>query len=220
MLMSRNIDFRIMLLVLVIFTPPGYAAEKDPCSLFKNVVIEPSLISQMLTAAEDGHLYRVKTDSSKMGFCVNSQMGMVSGRFQNFQGGIALKEPDNQTLISVDMSSIETDTLFLKDILQSEKFFDIEDFPELVFISSGFEWLNDTRAIIKGDLSIRGVTKPVAFYVEITEVEADLGDSDSILVKATTTIQRSEFGLQALSPLVSDKVNLCLSVKAEKYKAS
>ena len=218
--MCRIIDFRIMLLVLVILTPPGYAAEKDPCSLFKNAVIEPSLISQMLTAAEDGHLYRVKTDSSKMGFCVNSQMGMVSGRFQNFQGGIALKEPDNQTLITVDMTSIETDSLLIKDILQGDDFFNTEDFPELTFVSSGFEWLNETRAVIKGELSMHGITKTVAFYVDITEEDADLDDSDTILVKATTTIQRSQFGIQALSPLVSDKVNLCMSVKAERYKAS
>ena len=78
--MYRIIDCKLTLFLLLIFIPPAYAAEKDPCSLFKNTVIEPSMISQMLTAAKDGHLYRVKTDSSKMGFCVNSQMGLVSGQ--------------------------------------------------------------------------------------------------------------------------------------------
>lgn len=216
----RIIYFSLLLLSLITFSTQVYANEKDPCSLFEDADIDQSLISRMLDAAGDGHLYRVNTDSSKMGFCVKSPVGMVNGSFKNFQGGIALKEPDNQTVISVDMSSIETDTLFIKKLLQSDNFFNIKDFPEIVFVSSGFEWLSNTKAVIKGRLSMRGVTKPVAFYVEITEIEADLDDSDTILVKATTTIQRSEFGMPALSSLVSDRVNLCMSVKAERYKAS
>ena len=216
----RNIQFSLVLALFVIVTSQTYAVEDEPCSPFQDAEIDQSLISQMLNAAEDGYLYRVKTESSKMGFCVKSPIGMVNGSFQNFQGGIALKEPDNQTLISVDMTSIETDSLLIKDILQSDGFFNIEKFPELTFVSSDFEWLNDTRGIIKGELSMQGITKTVAFYVDITEDDADLVDSDIIMVKATTTIQRSEFGIKALSPLVSDKVNLCMSVKAERYKAS
>jgi len=216
----KIINFSLVLAFLVTLTPQVYAAEDEPCSSFQDAEIDQSLISQMLNAAEDGHLYRVKADSSQMGFCVKSPIGMVSGSFQKFQGGIALKEPDNQTLITVDMTSIETDSALIKDILQGDDFFNIEDFPELTFVSSGFEWLNDTQAVIKGELSLHGITKTVAFYVDITEEDADLDDSDTILVKATTTIQRSQFGIQALSPLVSDKVNLCMSVKAERYKAS
>lgn len=213
------IRFSLVLISLVITMPHAHAVKEDPCSQFKNAAIDQSLISQMLDAAEDGYLYRVKTDSSTMGFCVKSPIGLVSGSFKKFQGGIALKEPHNQTLISVDMSSVNTDTLFIKELLQGDDFFDIEDHPALMFVSSGFEWQSDTKAVIKGELSMHGVTKPVAFYVEITEVDQDLGDSDTILVKATTTIQRSEFGMRALSPLVSDKVNLCMSVKAERVKA-
>ena len=216
----RIIYFSLLLLSLITFSSQVYANEKDPCSLFEGADIDQSLISRMLDAADDGHLYHVKTDSSKMGFCVKSPIGMVNGSFKNFQGGIALKEPDNQTVISVDMSSIETDTLFIKKLLQSDRFFNIKDFPDIVFVSSGFEWLSKSKAVIKGRLSMHGVTKPVAFYVEITEIDADLDDSDTILVKATTTIQRSEFGMPALSSLVSDRVNLCMSVKAERYKAS
>ncbi len=212
--------FNLVLLSLVISMPLAYAVADEPCSPFEDTDIDPSLVSQMLAAAEDGHLYRVKKGSSKMGFCVKSPIGMINGSFQNFKGGIALKEPDNQTLISVDMTSIETETLFIKNILRSDKFFNIKKYPELVFVSSDFEWLSNTKAVIKGELSMRGITKAVAFYVEITELDADLGDSDTILVKATTTIQRSEFGMQTLSPLISDKVNLCMSVKAERYKAS
>lgn len=216
----RIFNSSLILLLLLLSIPRAHADEEDLCSPFENTDIDQSLISQMLNAAENGHLYRIKADSSKMGFCVNSPVGMVNGSFQTFQGGISLKETQDQTLISVDLSSMQTDTLFVKDLLQSEQFFNVDNFPELMFVSSGFEWLSDTRAVIKGELSMLGVKKAIAFYVEITELEADLGDSDTILVKATTTIQRSEFGMKTLSPLVSDKVNLCMSVRAERYNAS
>ena len=184
----RIIYFSLLLLSLITSSSQVYANEKDPCPLFNDADIDHSLISRMLDAAGDVHLYRVKTDSSKMWFCVKSPVGMVNGSLKKFQGGIALKEPDNQTVISVDMSSIETDTLFIKKLLKSDNFFNIKDFPEIVFVSSGFEWLSNNKAVIKGRLSMRGVTKLVAFYVEITEIDDEPDVDESICIKATNTI--------------------------------
>ena len=55
------------------------------------------------------------------------------------------------------------------------------------------------------------------FYVDIIKVDGELGDSNTILVKASTTVLRSEFGMHSMSPLISDKINLCMSVEAERY---
>lgn len=196
-----------------------YAAQDDPCAAFEDTQIDQSLIKKMLDAAKDGHLYQIKDGSSKMGFCVDSPIGMVKGNFQQFKGGIALKEPSNHTLVSVNINSLETNVPFTENLLKSDQFFNVSDFPELMFISSEFQWLSDTRAVLKGDLSMHGITRAVAFYVEITEIDNDPGDSDTILVKATTTVQRSQFDMSTLSPVVSDKVNLCMSVEAERYKS-
>lgn len=216
---NKIIHFSMVLLFLFLSLHSAYAGENDLCAPFKNAKIDQSLIAQMLKAAEDGYLYRIKTNSSKMGFCVESPIGMVTGNFQKFQGGIALKEPGNQTLVRIDVNSLESNVQFIESLLKSDKFFNAENFPELVFISSDFEWLSDTRAVLKGELSMHGITKVVAFYVEITEIDGDLGDSDTILVKATTTVQRSEFGMDTLSSMVSDRVSLCMSIEAERYSS-
>ena len=217
---SKIIRYGVILLPLFLFMQSAHAGDTELCKPFKKAAIDQSLIATMLKAANDGHLYQVKTDSSRMGFSVESSIGVVKGNFQNFQGGIALKDEDTQAMLPIDVNSLETNALFIKNLLKSDEFFNVKDFPELVFVSSGFEWLSDTRAVLKGELSMHGITKPIAFYVEITEIDGDLSDSNSILVKATTTVQRSEFGMNALSSMVSDKVNLCMSVEAERYVAA
>ncbi len=214
---SRIIRLSSALLSLFVFMQLAYAGNAELCSPFKDTEIDQSVVASMLKAAKDGHLYQVKTDSSSMGFSVESAIGVVKGNFQNFQGGIALKGDDTQALMSIDVDSLDTNTLFIKNLLKSDEFFNVNDFPELVFVSSGFEWLSDTRAVLKGELRMHGITKAIAFYVEITEVDGDLGDSNRILVKATTTVLRSEFGMSGLSSMVNDKVNLCMSVEAERY---
>ena len=208
------------LLSLFLFMQPVHALDAELCAPFKNTKIDQSLIANMLEAAEDGYLYQVKSNSSKMGFCVESSIGIVRGDFHNFQGGIALKGEDGQTLMSVDVTSLESNVLFIDGILKGDEFFDVKNFPELIFVSSGLVWMSDTQGVLKGELTMHGITKTVAFYVEITEIDGDLGDADNILVKATTTVQRSEFGMNALSSMVSDKVSLCMTVEAERYIAA
>lgn len=208
-----------LLLAWMLFVPSAYSAESGLCAPFEGAEIDSSLIAKMLSAAEDGYLYRINTKSSKMGFCVQSPIGTIKGDFKDFNGGMALDGKSNQTIVSAKVSSLETGSLLIEKLIKSEKFFDVKKYPELLFVSTDFEWISSNKAVMKGDLSMHGVTKPVAFYVEIIEIDGELSDSDAILIKATTTVQRSEFGMETLSSMVSDRVNLCMSVEAERYTA-
>ena len=216
---SKLIYTSLVLLTLSLPAQSTAINEDDLCAPFENSKIDQSLIATMLEAATDGHLYQIKNDSSKMGFCVNSPVGMVNGNFKNFNGGIALNQENKQTIVKANVGSLETDVPFTEKMIKSEQFFDAKTFPELMFISSEFEWLSETQGVLKGKLSMHGVTKSVAFYVEITETEPSLDGSRNILVKATTTVLRSEFDMNALSTTVSDKVNICMSIEAERYQS-
>ena len=154
-----------------------------------------------------------------MGFCVESSVGVVKGDFQKFKGGLALEGDDSQSMVTIDVASLDTNVIFIEQLLKGESFFNVEKHPDLIFVSTSFEWIDDNNAVLKGMLTMRGVTKAIAFYVDITEVDGDLGDSDTIMVKATTTVHRAEFGMKSLSTLVDEKVNLCMSIEAEKYRA-
>ncbi len=219
MTILRKVFYTSVMLVLVFSAPMAKAMEAELCSRFENQEIEQSLIASMLQAAENGYLYRIKPNSSQMGFRVGSPLGLVTGNFQKFQGGMALEGSNNQTLVSIDTNSLVINGLPIEKLLKSDKFFDVKNFPDMLFISSSFEWLSNTRGVLKGELSMHGITKPVAFYVEINEVDGELVDSDTITVEASTTVLRSEFGMHTLLSMVSDKVHLFMSIEAERYRS-
>jgi polyisoprenoid-binding protein YceI len=194
------------------------APDGDLCAPFKDSSIDQSMVALMLKAATDGDLYRVKPGSSKMGFCINSPVGVVEAEFHSFQGGLALNDFMEQgtSLIHIDVDSLETDSGLVEMMLKSESFLDSEQFPEITFVSTGIEWIEGEKGVLKGNLTMHGVTKPVAFYVDLKKSET--GD-ETVTVKATTTIQRSEFGMYTLSPMVDDRVSLCMTIDAYRYQS-
>ena len=198
-------------------------AETEVCAPFKDGVVDETIVSKMLAAADGGHLYRIKPSSSKVGFCVDSPIGLIEGEFTDFSGGLTfLRENlsgDQQALVKVNTGSLETRGPFIKSMLKGKKFFDVENYPEMLFVSTGFKWVSKTEAILLGELTLHGITKAVGFHVKLIEQATDDGNQQRILVKATTLIRRSEFGLTALSPMVSDSVNLCMSVDAVRHRS-
>jgi len=196
-----------------------HAEDETLCAPFKNAMIDQSKIAMMLEAAKDGDLYRIRPDSSRMGFCVNSPLGAIKAEFKDFQGGLALKKANEQgrVMVSIAVDSLKVDSAIVGAMLKGENFFDSEQFPDILFVSTGFEWIADNKAVFKGDLTMHGVTKTVAFYVDLTKVKTVQGE-EVITVKATTAIQRSEFNMHTLIPVVDDRVSLCMTIDAYKYK--
>ena len=74
--------------------------------------------------------------------------------------------------------------------LRGEDFFDVENFPELTFVSTAFD--GDT---LTGDLTIKGVTKPVTLDVEFNGVATDPWGNDKAAFEATGELNRSDWGL-------------------------
>jgi polyisoprenoid-binding protein YceI len=218
-LFTKELKAVLVSLLLVLSTPVA-AGEDNLCKPFEDAQIDKSLISRMLQAADDGHLYRIKQGSSRMGFCVNSPLGVVEAEFKNFSGGLALNDTreGGHALVTIEVDSLDTDSFIIENMLKSESFFDSEVYPEILFVSSGMEWIGEKRAVLKGDLTMHGVTKAVAFYVDMFGAKDGKGE-DILTVKATTTIQRSEFGMYTLSPVVDDRVSLCMSIDAERYQS-
>ncbi|RKZ65124.1 MAG: hypothetical protein DRQ44_08480 [Gammaproteobacteria bacterium] len=197
----------------------AHAEDEAICAPFKNAQIDQSKLAMMLEAAEGGNLYRIKPDSSTMGFCVNSPLGVIKAEFHDFKGGLALKESKKQgsVMVNIAVDSLQVDSFIVGAMLKGESFFDSEQFPDIVFVSTGFEWISAQKAVFKGDLTMHGVTKTVAFYVDLSKVKTVQGE-EVITVKATTSIQRSEFNMYTLTPMVDDRVSLCMTIDAYKYK--
>ena len=218
---TKTIKTTLLGVILGVFmSAPVFAEDDQVCAPFEDSHVDKNLLASMLQAAEDGHLYRIKPDTSKMGFCINSPLGKVEAEFLSFKGGLALQDSKQQgtALVSIDVDSLETDSALIEAMLKSESFFDTEQFPEIIFVSTGVEWINDNKAVLKGELTMHGITKTVAFYLDMKKAKSAQGE-DILTVKATTSIQRSEFGMHTLSPMVDDRVSLCMSIDAYKYQS-
>ena len=223
-IMAVNKAFKYIVLTVSLLTGAGLvlAEEDELCAPFMDGVVNESLLATMLSAANDGHLYRIQQTSSQVGFCVDSKLSRVKGKFRDFQGGMSLNSGDNgdgQTMVLIKAGSLDTGGSIIENMLKSEKFIDVENHPEVLFVSNGFEWTGPDTAVLKGDLTMRGITKPVIFDVTLKSLDAGQVDqAQKIIVKATTTINRADFGMHGFSAVVSSDVHLCMSVEALKYQ--
>lgn len=211
----------LLALILPLTAIPGQAAENDLCAHFKGGKVDQSVLETMLEAAALGQLYRMDASSSKVGFCVNSQFRRIEANFEEFEGGMTLSKDgagNAQTLMAVNAASLDTDGALTESMIKSSSFFDVEKYPEILFVSTGFEWTSSTSGLLMGNLTLHGITKPVTFDVTLKEMNDTSTDAGArILLKATTRISRAQFGMDRLPSVVDDDVQLCMSVEASKF---
>ncbi|MEB2310874.1 MAG: YceI family protein [Sorangiineae bacterium] len=167
---------------------------------------------------------------SSVNFWVRHLMvSKVRGRFATWDGTLSF-DPDDLTTakleVTIDAGSIETREEKRDAHLRSPDFLDAEKFPKLTFKSSKIEKKSGDKYALSGDLTIRGVTKPVTLDVEYSGTVTDPWGGSRAGFSASTSLNRRDFGLewnQALEAggvLVGDKVNLDLEIEVMKQKAS
>ncbi|MGO9341055.1 MAG: YceI family protein [Acidimicrobiales bacterium] len=121
----------------------------------------------------------------------------VRGRFTEFDGSIQIAEDPEQSKLEVSIvaSSIDTSEPTRDAHLRSADFLDTDKYPELTFQSTKIEHVNDTEWKLTGDLSIRGVTKPITLEVEFLGVTVSPWGTRPFGFEATAEIDREDWGL-------------------------
>ena len=210
---------RMMFAVLTVVCCGAAIAEPDPNAYADEGVAQHP--EQLQVAKNAGlvyneNVYEISREASKLAFHVDSPIGDVWASFEEFEGSFVMQNSGvqgNSLSIDIDASSLDSDTCLVGAMLRGEDFFDAKNFPFLHFVGSSFEWISDRQAVLKGHLTIKNVTRQIAFYIELTDADIYQGE---ITMKATTTIKRSEFGIKSLLPSVSDNVNLYINIEAQK----
>ena len=147
----------------------------------------------------------------------------VTGRFNRFAATFAY-DPANPAAswvtATIDAASIDTDNERRDNHLRSADFFAVDSFPTLTFRSTRVEPSGDGRLKVAGELSIRGVTKPVVLEVTLEGATTGQGGRPITGWTAETTIDRKDYGLkwnrltEAGGWVVSDEVRILLEVEA------
>ncbi|TXH88413.1 YceI family protein [Thauera aminoaromatica] len=117
--------------------------------------------------------------------------------------------------ITIDMKSVNTGYETFDGHIQGEDFLDTAKYPTATFKSTKVSFDGDKPATIDGELTIKGVTKPVTLKVShFTTMPHPMLKKDTIGANASTVIKRSEFNAGKFAPHVGDDVTITVSLEA------
>ncbi len=117
--------------------------------------------------------------------------------------------------VTLPLSGLNSHVGDFDDHLRSDDFFDAEKFPNITFKSTSVKAAGEGKLTVVGDLTIKGITKPVTLAVTINKVGMQpMAKREAAGFNATTTIKRSDFGVGKYAPNVSDDVKLTITTEA------
>lgn len=159
---------------------------------------------------------------SEVGFTVRHMMvSKVRGTFRTFGGTIVTAENPLESTVTaeVDLASIDTRNEQRDAHIRSADFFDVDQHPTMTFRSTEVRPDGDGFVLV-GELSLHGVTKPVAFDLELNGFTGDPYGGTRVGFTATGQINRRDFGVDIAMPMdgggvvVGDKVQIELEIQA------
>ena len=159
---------------------------------------------------------------STVGFSVRHMMvSKVRGYFREFSGEILTAEDPAQSSVTatIDLGSIDTRQEQRDAHIRSADFFDVGNHTEMTFRSTSVKTDGDDWTVA-GDLTIKGITKPVTLELELNGFGPDAYGGTRAGFSAKTEISRSEFGVDIQMPMdgggvvVGDKISVELEIEA------
>jgi polyisoprenoid-binding protein YceI len=149
----------------------------------------------------------------------------VRGVFNEFEGTFEVGEDgDARARGTVQVASIDTNEDQRDAHLRSEDFFHAEAHPELSFESTEIRPVGDQSFLVHGNLTMRGVTRPIVLEAEVQGTEIDPWGNERVGLEARGQLNRRDWDMnfqQVLGSgnmLVSDKVKLSLDISAIKQE--
>jgi polyisoprenoid-binding protein YceI len=170
--------------------------------------------------------YKIDSDHSQVGFKVKHlAISNVTGNFAEFSGTFSFDPKDMKsakTEAQIAIKSVSTAQAKRDEHLRGDDFFSAEKFPQMKFVSKEVLPMGSETFKLKGDLTIRGVTKPVELDVSYTGAAKDPWGNERAAFSATGKISRADFGLtwnKALETggmVVGDEVTLTIDIEGTK----
>lgn len=141
-----------------------------------------------------------------------------SANFSDIQGTITVdneKPAKSSVNVTIPVSSINTNVKALDEHIQKAEFFDVEKYPNITFKSTKVQALGKNKYKITGNLTIKGVTKPVVLDAVLNKQAVHpMTKLQTIGFNATTSFNRSAFNVGAYVPNVGDKITVNITTEA------
>ena len=168
--------------------------------------------------------YTIDTAHSRVGFVARHAMvTKVRGAFNEWEGTAHIdgENPANSSArVTIQARSIDTRNSQRDEHLRSNDFLDMDTHPEITFVSTAVEQTGDSSYRMTGDLTIRGVTRPVSLVFEYVGTAVDPYGNRRVGLEGSVVINRKDFAvtwnaaLEGGGVLVSEKITLEIEVSA------
>ena len=165
--------------------------------------------------------YNIDPSHSRIGFVArHAVVTKVRGSFNTFSGTGTVADGSASLSVEIDAASIDTRSADRDGHLQSPDFFDVAQFPKITFVSTSIKDSGDDKAIVEGNLTIKGVTKPISIEFEFGGTATDPFGNARFGFDGSAEINRKDFGLtwnaelEAGGVLVSDTIKLEFEISA------
>jgi polyisoprenoid-binding protein YceI len=178
------------------------------------------------TSVPTSGTYSIDPSHSRVGFSVRHAMiSKVRGHFGDVEGSgeFDAEAPRNSQLsITIKSASIDTGNADRDAHVRNADFLDVETYPTITFASTSIDASGDGSFAVTGDLTIKGVTKPVTFDVELGGSAVDPWGHTRLGLEGRAVVSRKDWGLtwnaalETGGVIVSDKVTLEFEVEAIK----
>lgn len=170
------------------------------------------------TAFAEQERYLFDKDHTNILFFVDHLgFSKMKGKFHEYDGEFIFDREDptrSSVEVTIETASVDTDHDGLNTHLRTADFFDTAAHPTMTFKSTGIERTGENTALITGDFTMLGVTRPVT--LDVTFNKADVHPVNEKYIagfSGTTTIKRSDYGMTYLVPAIGDEVEVRLEVE-------
>jgi polyisoprenoid-binding protein YceI len=185
------------------------------------VLAVSALLATALNASADPSAYTFDPMHTEVRFCWNHLgVSRQCAHFTGYEGELLYDEanPEKSRLnVTFKTDSIETLVPIFNEHMKGDKLFDAKKFPEATFKSTKFERTGEKTGKVTGDLTLRGVTKPVTLDVTLNFAGIQpMSKKPTLGIGAITNVKRSDFGVSAAVPYVSDEVSI--EIQTEMFK--
>lgn len=180
-----------------------------------------STISMSGVAVRAG-TYDVDPVHSRIAFAVKHLgINFVRGSFTQFEGTLEIPDDlrDAKVVGVIEAGSVDTGFGMRDEHLRTADFFDVENNPVISFTSKSVTTMDQEHVQLAGDITIRGVTKPITLDVEVNGNAIDQYGNDRLGLQARSQLNRRDFGMPFNQAprgimLVANRIELLLDVEA------
>jgi polyisoprenoid-binding protein YceI len=161
----------------------------------------------------------IGADRGTIDFAIgNSKIFRTTGSFKSWQGAVNVDDaeaPKSSVEVVVFTDSIQMLDTQQTAMLKDSDFFDVEKFPKMIFESKKIERTGENAFKVEGDITLRGVTRPMTLDVTVADRRPDApAGARYARFRGIGTIKRSQFGMTKYVDMVGDTVEITIATDA------